>query len=110
MADAAEKLIVVILAGRPLELADVVERADAVLFCFHPGSGTGPAVVDLLLGDTDPSGRLPVTLPRSVGQVPIYYGRGIPVDRRSREKCSFLTIFRLGRSNIQPANGLPFRR
>ena len=104
VADAAEKLIVVILAGRPLELADVVERADAVLFCFHPGSGTGPAVADLLLGDANPSGRLPVTLPRRVGQVPIYYGRGNTGRPPLKGEVQFLDDIPIGAKQYSTGN------
>ena len=104
VADAAEKLIVVILAGRPLELADVVERADAVLFCFHPGSGTGPAVADLLLGDANPSGRLPVTLPRRVGQVPIYYGRGNTGRPPLKGEVQFLDDIPVGAKQYSTGN------
>ena len=68
-------LIAVIVAGRPLELTLVRKYADAVLYCFHPGSEGGNAVADLIFGKVYPSGKLPVTFPRSVGQVPIYYNR-----------------------------------
>jgi beta-glucosidase len=66
-------LVVVILAGRPLTFHDVAAKAGAVLYAWHPGTMGGPAIVKLLLGQSDPSGRLPITFPRSVGQVPIYY-------------------------------------
>jgi beta-glucosidase len=66
-------LIAVILAGRPLTLANILDHADAVLFAWHPGTMGGPAIADLLYGIESPSGKLPVTFPRMVGQVPIYY-------------------------------------
>jgi beta-glucosidase len=66
-------VVVVLFTGRPLILARTVESASALLLAWHPGSEGGPAIADLLFGDS-PSGRLPVSLPRSAGQIPIYYG------------------------------------
>jgi beta-glucosidase len=66
-------LIAVIQAGRPLTLANIIDHVDALLFAWHPGSMGGPAIADLLFGVEAPSGKLPVTFPRMVGQVPIYY-------------------------------------
>jgi beta-glucosidase len=66
-------VISVIMAGRPLTLEAVAEHSDALLFAWHPGTMGGPAIVDLLLGKVSPSGKLPVTFPRMVGQIPIYY-------------------------------------
>lgn len=66
-------VVLVIMSGRPLTLAEEVDMADAVLFTFHSGTMAGPAISDLLFGKAIPSGKLPVTLPRMVGQVPIYY-------------------------------------
>lgn len=66
-------VIAVILAGRPLTLGDIVDHADAILFAWHPGTMGGPAIADILFGVEAPSGKLPVTFPRMVGQVPIYY-------------------------------------
>ena len=72
---AGKPLILVIMAGRPLVLTEVLDAADALLYAWHPGSMGGPALADLLLGHESPSGKLPVTLPRAVGQTPIYYAR-----------------------------------
>ncbi|MGI9458333.1 MAG: beta-glucosidase BglX [Aeoliella sp.] len=63
----------VFLAGRPLAIEEEMELANAVLFAWHPGTMAGPAIGDLLFGDASPSGKLPVTFPKSVGQVPLYY-------------------------------------
>lgn len=76
-------LVVVVIAGRPLALEWVMEHADAVLYCFHGGVQTGPGLADVLFGDFNPTGRLPISLPRSVGQIPVYYnhkntGRPLP--------------------------------
>jgi beta-glucosidase len=70
---AGKPLVAVVMAGRPLTLANVVDQVDALLFAWHPGSMGGPAIADVLFGREAPSGKLPVTFPRMVGQVPIYY-------------------------------------
>lgn len=66
-------IVLVILAGRPIVLGDVVDSVDAVVMAWHPGTMGGPAVADVLFGRAEPSGRLPVTWPKAVGQIPIYY-------------------------------------
>ncbi len=73
IAGTGKPLIEVILAGRPLTFHGVADKAAAVLYLWHPGTMGGPALVDLLFGEAVPSGKLPVTFPRTVGQVPIYY-------------------------------------
>jgi len=70
---AGKPVIAVIMAGRPLTLTNIVDEVDALLFAWHPGTMGGPAIADLLFGVESPSGKLPVTFPRMVGQVPIYY-------------------------------------
>jgi beta-glucosidase len=68
-------VIAVIQAGRALTLTNIVDEVDALLFAWHPGTMGGPAIADLLLGVDSPSGKLPVTFPRMVGQIPIYYNQ-----------------------------------
>jgi beta-glucosidase len=70
---AGKPMVAVILAGRPLTFHTVAAQCGAVLYAWHPGTMGGPAIASLLLGRASPSGRLPVTFPRTVGQVPIYY-------------------------------------
>jgi len=72
---AGKPVVAVIMAGRPLTLTEVLDDLDAVLFAWHPGTMGGAALADLLFGVESPSGKLPVTFPRMVGQVPIYYNR-----------------------------------
>lgn len=72
---AGKPLIAVILAGRPLTLTNIIEQVDAILFAWHPGTMAGPAIADLLFGVESPSGKLPATFPRMVGQIPIYYNQ-----------------------------------
>lgn len=66
-------IVLVVMAGRQLTIGEEVELADAVLYQFHGGTMAGPALADILMGYDCPSGRLPVTMPRMVGQVPMYY-------------------------------------
>ena len=63
-------LVVVVFTGRPLDLDEVLDLADAVLIAWHPGVEAGPALVETLFGDRAPGGRLPMTFPRSVGHLP----------------------------------------
>ncbi len=73
--EAGKPMVAIIMAGRPLVLTEVIDDLDAVLFAWHPGTMGGAAVADLLFGVESPSGRLPVTFPRAVGQVPVYYNQ-----------------------------------
>jgi len=68
-------IVLVIMAGRPITLEKILPKVDAVLFAWHPGTMGGPAITDLLFGETSPSGKLPVTFPRTVGQIPLYYSQ-----------------------------------
>jgi len=72
---AGKPVIAVILAGRPLTLSNIVDEVDAILYAWHPGTMAGPALADLIFGVESPSGKLPVTFPRVVGQIPIYYSQ-----------------------------------
>ena len=68
-------VVAVIQAGRPLTLSNIVNEVDAILFAWHPGTMGGPAIAELLFGVESPSGKLPASFPRMVGQVPIYYNQ-----------------------------------
>lgn len=68
--------VVVYIAGRPLDMQTAAEGSGALLAAFYPGAEGGRALADIIFGDCNPSGRLPVTIPRSVGQLPIYYQQG----------------------------------
>ena len=65
--------IVILINGRPLAIGEIAAAAPAILEGFYLGQETGTAVADALFGDTNPSGKLPITVPRSVGQLPDYY-------------------------------------
>ncbi|TZF84914.1 beta-glucosidase [Pedobacter sp. BS3] len=66
-------VIVVLINGRPLATPWIEENADAILEAWEPGSFGGQAVAEILYGKVNPSGKLPITIPRHVGQIPIYY-------------------------------------
>ncbi|HET6630666.1 MAG TPA: beta-glucosidase BglX [Woeseiaceae bacterium] len=66
-------IVLVLMNGRPLAIRWADEHIDAILEAWYPGTMGGHAIADVLFGDYNPSGKLPVTFPRSVGQVPIYY-------------------------------------
>lgn len=66
-------VVMIVMAGRPLTIARETDMADGILYAFHGGTMAGPALADLIFGQAAPSGKLPVTIPRMVGQIPIYY-------------------------------------
>lgn len=69
-------LVVVYIQGRTLLMNQAADKADALLTAWYPGEQGGNAIASLLFGDANPSGRLPVSIPRSVGQLPVYYSQG----------------------------------
>lgn len=80
-------VVVVTMSGRPLELDQVLDRAPAILHAWYGGTRGGAAVARALFGDVNPGGKLPITWPRSVGQVPIYYAHNTthgPKDQGKR--------------------------
>lgn len=66
-------VVVVLMNGRPLTIQWLQENANAIVEAWYPGISTGLVTADVLFGDVNPSGKLPITFPRYVGQVPIYY-------------------------------------
>jgi beta-glucosidase len=73
VAKTGKPVITVVMAGRPLTITKDAALSSAVLYSFHPGTMGGPAIVDLLFGEEVPSGKTPVTFPKTVGQIPVYY-------------------------------------
>jgi beta-glucosidase len=88
-------VVVVLMNGRPLAIPEVDETADAILETWFAGTMGGPAIADIILGDANPSGRLPVTFPRNVGQVPLYYSMkntGRPMEPNNKYTTKYLDV------------------
>jgi beta-glucosidase len=73
IAAVGKPVVLIVEAGRPLTIGKQIAQVDAALYAWHAGTMAGPALVDLLTGVESPSGKLPVTFPKTVGQVPLYY-------------------------------------
>lgn len=69
--------VLVLINGRPLDISWAVNRVPAILEAWHPGNEGGNAIADLIYGDATPGGKLPITWPRSSGQIPIYYAHNL---------------------------------
>ena len=84
MKNTGKPLVTIVIAGRPLTIEKEIDQSDAVLYSFHPGTMGGPAIADLLWGKAVPSGKTPMTFPKKVGQIPLYYSHnntGRPANR-----------------------------
>lgn len=73
--DAGVKLVVVYIEGRPLNMNMASQGANALLTAWYPGEQGGEAVADVVFGDYNPAGRIPVGIPRNVGQIPVFYSK-----------------------------------
>jgi beta-glucosidase len=74
---AGKPVVATVMAGRPLTIERDLPHCGALLYAFHPGTMGGPALVNLLFGDVNPSGKTPVTFLRTVGQAPLYYSHNM---------------------------------
>jgi beta-glucosidase len=89
VAATGKPVILVVLAGRPLELKWAAQHVPAILEAWSPGIEAGPALARVLFGDVNPSGKLPASLPRAVGQEPLYYAQ-LPTGRPAHGDLSKL--------------------
>lgn len=93
-----KKIVLILMNGRPLDLSEEVTLADAILETWFPGTSGGHGIADVLFGTHNPSGKLPVTFPRTLGQVPIYYnmkntGRPIPSNNPKEDyKSNYIDV------------------
>lgn len=83
VAETGKPVVLVIFSGRPLVLDWAAEHVPAIVEAWYPGIEAGPALANILLGDTNPSGKLPVSFPRAVGQEPLYLSQ-LPTGRPAR--------------------------
>lgn len=86
LAATGKPIVLIIMAGRPITITNIVDKVDAVLMAWHPGTMGGPALLEVLTGVQEPGGRLPVTWPKTAGQMPLYYNHkntGRPADSSS---------------------------
>jgi beta-glucosidase len=95
LAETGKPIVLVMMSGRPLTLEEENTLADAILQVWHPGVEAGNAIADVLFGDYNPSGKLTMTFPRNVGQIPIYYahrntGRPQDGDEFQKFKSNYL--------------------
>ncbi|TVZ57975.1 beta-glucosidase [Flavobacteriaceae bacterium MAR_2010_105] len=70
-----KNIVIVLMNGRPMDLSRTSEIASSILVCWHLGSESGNAIADVIFGDYNPSGKLPVSFPQNVGQEPLYYNQ-----------------------------------
>src|SRR5690606_24662531 len=88
-------IVLVIMSGRPLTLQWEDQNMDAILEAWHPGTKAGEALSDILFGKTSPSGKITMTFPRNVGQIPIYYNSrntGRPFDPNQKYTSKYLDV------------------
>lgn len=87
--------VVVLVNGRPLTIGWIVENVPGILESWMGGTQSGQAIADVLFGDVNPGGKLPVTFPRTVGQVPIYYNHmntGRPSEAENRYTSKYYDV------------------
>ena len=112
-------LVVVYIEGRPMDKSWAAQNADALLTAYYPGQEGGTAIADVLFGDYNPAGRLPVSVPANVGQIPVYYNKKPPmphdyVEMSARPLYAFgyglsYTTFKYDDLNIEETGDTQFK-
>lgn len=95
MAATGKPIVALLFSGRPASIRNLVDKAGAILELWYLGQETGRAVADVVFGDVTPGGKLPITIPRSVGHVPAYYSHK-PSARRGYLFDSVEPLFAFG--------------
>lgn len=90
--DTGKPLVLILMNGRPLALPELTEKVPAILEAWFLGSEMGHGLADVLFGDVNPSGKLPISFPRAVGQIPIYYSHK-NTGRPTREDDSWTSSY-----------------
>lgn len=114
IAATGKPIVLVLINGRSLAIPELIDLSDAMLEAWYPGQEGGHAIADILFGNANPSGKLPVSIPRSAGQLPVYYNRrprmGYYVDEKSEPMFPFgfgmsYTTFEYSNLRITPDKG-----
>lgn len=90
-----KKIVLVLMNGRPMDLSWEDQNVDAILETWYGGTKAGEAIADVLFGEANPSGKITMTYPRNVGQVPIYYNHkmtGRPFDANQKYTTKYLDV------------------
>jgi beta-glucosidase len=111
--ETGKPLVVVYIQGRTLKMNLAAEKANALLTAWYPGGEGGHGIADVLFGDYNPAGRLPVSIPRNEGQLPIYYSKGKQRDYMDGDANALYafgyglsyTKFEYSDLQIKPGNG-----
>ncbi|MCM2676898.1 beta-glucosidase BglX [Alkalicoccobacillus plakortidis] len=97
ISELGKPVVVTLFNARPIDLTELEPYVDAILECWHPGSEGASAIVNLLIGDANPSGKLTMSFPRATGQIPVYYnayntGRPLPAGSEERFFSRYIDI------------------
>jgi beta-glucosidase len=93
--EAGKPVVIVLMNGRPLIINWLAENSPAILEAWFAGTEAGNAIADVLFGDVNPGGKLPITFPRTVGQIPLYYNHlntGRPPDPNSKWNSKYIDV------------------
>lgn len=89
-------VVSVIISGRPHAIPEIAEKSNALLWSFYPGPWGGKAIAEILSGKIDPSGCLPVSIPRSTGQLPVYYNAHDSYEKMHYRDCEGSPLYPFG--------------
>ena len=97
LVNTGKPVVLVLMSGRPLDISEEMDMPVSILQVWHPGVEAGNAVADVVFGDVNPSGKLTMSWPRNVGQIPVYYGerttgRPAPTEEFQKFKTNYLDV------------------